>query len=120
MLCHVHAKIAPKNKGVFQDEEKETLLDSFLTLFLGVINPFWIENLKTEILVLVIVYMKTVEALQTYHGKDDPQEHFPVFVILYKSFYTSLLFFSICDSVEMIVTSLPEMNKWLYDWNTIN
>lgn len=55
--------------------------------------------------------MKTVEALQTYHGKDDPQEHFPVFVILYKSFYTSLLFFSICDSVEMIVISLPEMNK---------
>lgn len=55
--------------------------------------------------------MKTVEALQTYHGKDDAQEHFPVFVILYKSFYTSLLFFSICDSVEMIVISLPEMNK---------
>lgn len=106
----MHAKIAPKNKGVFQDEGKETLLDSFLTLFLGVIKSFL--NLKTEILFLEIVYMKTVEALQTYHGlKDDPQEHFLVFIILYKSFYTSLLFFIICDSVEMIVISLPEMNK---------
>ena len=56
----------------------------FITLFPGGYQIVFelIEDLKTHMLDLVIVYKKTVEALQTYHGRNDALEHCAVFAIV--------------------------------------